>query len=177
MTLALQSLVYEPLSEEHAIELHNDFLDERLYHFIPEGPPRSLEALQREYAEFNAGAPAGSGEVWLNWAIRDGASGTCVGTLQATRFADGLLWVGYKIVPSAWGKGIATSALSWLTGELFTKFDGQPLLAAVDTRNFSSIRVLEKCQFKLQRKEPAELHGKQTEDFIFQYTGFQDRAA
>ncbi len=167
MALALQSLTYEPLGVEHAAELHSQFLDEQLYHFIPEGPPRSLEALQREYAEFNAGAPAGSGEVWLNWAIRDRASSHCVGTLQATRFADGLLWVGYKIVPSAWGKGVATSALSWLTSELFRKFSGQPLLAAVDTRNLSSIRVLEKCRFKLLRKEPAELHGRQTEDFIF----------
>jgi [ribosomal protein S5]-alanine N-acetyltransferase len=177
MPTALQSLTYEPLAEPHAAELHSQLLDERLYHFIPERPPKSLAALQREYAEFNAGAPSGSGEVWLNWAIREQATGACVGTLQATRFSDGLLWVGYKVVPSAWGRGIATSALTWLAQELLGRFDGQPLLAAVDTRNISSIRVLHKCHFELLRREPAELHGENTEDLIYQFAGLQNRAA
>jgi [ribosomal protein S5]-alanine N-acetyltransferase len=177
MTAAFQSLVYEPLHERHAAELHLELLDERLYHFIPERPPKSLAALQREYAEFSAGAPSGSGEVWLNWAIREQVSGACVGTLQATRFTDGLLWVGYKVVPTAWGRGIATSALAWFAQELLGKFNGQPLLAAVDTRNVSSVRVLQKCHFELLRREPAELHGEKTEDFIYQFTGLESRAA
>lgn len=164
------SMEYERLGVEHAIELYQPFLDERLYNFIPEGPPRSLEALQRAFKEFHTGAPVGSGEVWLNWAMRDGAFGGCLGTLQATRFADGLLWVGYKVIPSAWGKGVATTGLSWMTRELSMRLNGQPVLAAVDSRNAASIRVLEKCHFKFQRVERAELHGKQTEDLIFQYT-------
>jgi [ribosomal protein S5]-alanine N-acetyltransferase len=169
--------MYEPLCERHAAELHNELLDERLYSFIPERPPKSLAALQREYAEFSVGAPTGSGEVWLNWAIREQVAGACVGTLQATRFADGLLWVGYKVVPSAWRRGIATSALAWLAREMLARFNGQPLLAAVDTRNISSIRVLQKCHFELLRTEPAELHGERTEDFIYQFTGFESCAA
>jgi [ribosomal protein S5]-alanine N-acetyltransferase len=169
--------MYEPLSERHAAELHSQLLDERLYHFIPERPPKSLAALQREYAEFSAGAPSGSNEVWLNWAIREQVAGACVGTLQATRFADGLLWVGYKVVPLAWSRGIATSALAWLSQELLGRFNGQPLLAAVDTRNIASVRVLQKCHFELLRKEPAELHGEKTEDFIYQLTGHESRAA
>jgi [ribosomal protein S5]-alanine N-acetyltransferase len=163
-------LAYEPLAERHAVELHGELHDERLYRFIPEHPPRSLAALQREYAEFSGGAPQGSGEVWLNWAVREQESGRCVGTLQATRFADGLLWVGYKVVPTAWQRGIATSALGWLVHELLSKFDGQPILAAVDTRNHPSIRVLQKCHFHLLRREPAELHGQETEDLIYQFT-------
>jgi RimJ/RimL family protein N-acetyltransferase len=125
--------------------------------------------LEREYTEFNGGAPAGSGEVWLNWAIRAQGSNACVGTLQATRFADGLVWVGYKVVPHAWRRGIATEALSWLTRELSSVFPHQPLWAAVDTRNIPSIRVLQKCDFTFVRKEAAELHGAQTEDFIYQF--------
>jgi RimJ/RimL family protein N-acetyltransferase len=94
-----------------------------------------------------------------------------VGTLQATRFADGLVWVGFKVVPSAWRRGIATEALSWLTRELGSVFPNQSLLAAVDTRNIASICVLQKCNFTLLRKEAAELHGAQTEDFIYQIGG------
>jgi ribosomal-protein-alanine N-acetyltransferase len=177
MTVALPSLMYEPLNERHAAELHSELLDERLYCFIPERPPKSLAALQREYAEFSAGAPAGSGEVWLNWAIRENDAGACVGTLQATRFSDGHLWVGYKVVPSAWNRGIATSAVAWLAQELLVRFKGQPLLAAVDTRNISSVRVLQKCHFEMVRAEPAQLHGKVTEDFIYQFTGRENRSA
>lgn len=166
-----ESFTYEPLHPRHACELHLDWLDERLYHYIPECPPRSLASLEREYAEFNGGAPEGSGEVWLNWAIRESSSNACVGTLQATRFADGLVWVGFKVVPSAWRRGVATEALSWLTRELGNVFPNQSLLAAVDTRNIASFRVLQKCDFTLLRKEAAELHGVQTEDFIYQFDG------
>lgn len=162
-------LACEPLAESHAQELHDELLDHRLYHFIPERPPRSLQALQREYAEFAGGAPAGSGEVWMNWAIRDTASQRCVGTLQATRFADGRLWVGYKIVPTAWNRGFASAALTWLTRELAHRFPGQPLLAAVDSRHAASIRVLQKCGFTPLREEPAELHGRPTRDVVFQF--------
>ncbi len=164
-------LSYEPLSPVHAKELHGALRDESLYRFIPELPPRSLRALQDEYAEFSAGAPPESGQVWLNWAIRDNQTEQCIGMLQATRFADGMLWIGYKIVPSAWNRGFATTALQWLTKELRIRFRGQSILAAVDTRNTASIRVLQKCGFTVLRTEPAELHGEQTEDFIYQLEG------
>jgi RimJ/RimL family protein N-acetyltransferase len=165
----LESLTYEPLHPRHASELYGEWLDDRQYQYIPERPPRSLDSLEREYTEFNGGAPEGSGEVWLNWAIRERASNTCVGTLQATRFADGLVWVGFKVIPSAWRRGIATEALSWLTRELNSVFPNQSLLAAVDTRNIASIRVLQKCDFTLLRQEAAELHDAQTEDFIYRF--------
>jgi RimJ/RimL family protein N-acetyltransferase len=42
--------------------------------------------------------------------------------------------------------------------------------AAVDSRNAASIRVLEKCGFMPLRREPAELHGAKTEDFIYSTT-------
>lgn len=166
----LHALSYEPLGEHHAAELHQAWLDECLYRFIPERPPRSLDALQREYREFSGGAPAGSGEVWLNWAIRDTSTRACLGTLQATRYADGQLWVGYKVVAAAWGRGVASTALAWLVQELADWFNHQPILAAVDTRHAASIRVLEKCRFERIRQEASELHGEKTEDFIYQFT-------
>jgi RimJ/RimL family protein N-acetyltransferase len=170
-----ETFTYEPLHPRRAVELYSALLDESLYQYIPERPPRSLAGLEREYTEFNGGAPEGSGEVWLNWAIRERSSNACVGTLQATRFADGLVWVGYKVVPSAWRRGIATEALSWLTRELAGVFPNQALLAAVDTRNIASIRVLQKCNFTCLRQEAAELHGAPTEDFIYQFGGVTGR--
>ena len=160
-------LVFETLQEHHAIELHDALLDPRLYPFIPEDPPRSLERLQAAFREFQAGAPAGSGEVWLNWVIRDGSTNACIGTLQASRLASGQLWVGYKIIPPWWSRGVATAGLRWLLDELQSRFPGVPVLASVDTRNVASVRVLQKCAFDLLRREDAELHGEKTEDFIY----------
>jgi ribosomal-protein-alanine N-acetyltransferase len=165
----LPLLSYETLHSKHAAEFYDHLLDARLYQYSSDRPPNSLSDLERQYAEFHGGAPAGSGEVWLNWAIRDLRTSACVGTLQATQFADGLVWVGYKVVPAAWGRGVATEALSWLTRELGLAFANQSLLAAVDTRNRASIRVLQKCNFALLRREEAELHGEKSEDFIYQF--------
>jgi RimJ/RimL family protein N-acetyltransferase len=160
-------LVFETLQEHHAIELHDALLDPRLYPFIPEDPPRSLDRLQAAFREFQAGAPAGSGEVWLNWVIRDGSTDSCIGTLQATRFASGEVWVGYKVIPAWWSRGVATAGLRWLLDELQSRFPAVPVLASVDTRNVASVRVLQKCGFDLLRREDAELHGEKTEDFIY----------
>ena len=167
--LSTSRLTIEPLREYHADELYEGFLDQATYRFIPGRPPASLEAMRREYREFIAGAPTGSGETWLNWAVRESASGSLVGKLQATRFADGLLWVGYMFIPSAAGRGLATEAVQWLVVELAGRFPGNAPLASVDIRNGESIRVLQKAGFELLRTEAAEIHGEPSEDFIFQY--------
>jgi ribosomal-protein-alanine N-acetyltransferase len=163
-------LTFETLQERHAAELHDALLDARLYPFIPESPPQSPEWLQAAFRRLQAGAPAGSGEVWLNWVIRDRETSACIGTLQATRFASGELWVGYKIVPAWWGRGVGTAGLRWLLGELQLRFPGEPVFASVDTRNLASVRVVRKCGFELLRREAAELHGEVTEDFIYQHS-------
>ncbi len=101
----------EPLTEAHADELYQGFLDSRIYSFIPEQPPKSLEAMRREYREFAEGAPSGSNEVWLNWAVRELSTSQCIGTLQVTVYSDGLLWVGYKLThpPGATGMQLRLS--------------------------------------------------------------------
>jgi len=99
------------------------------------------------FRRFLAGPSAGSGEVWLNWVIRERSSKACIGTLQATYFASGELWAGYKIIPPWWGRGVATAGVTWLLDELQSRFPGVPVLASVDTRNLGSVRVLEKCGF------------------------------
>jgi ribosomal-protein-alanine N-acetyltransferase len=162
-------LTFEPLRVSHADELYEGFLDQTTYRFIPGQPPISIEAMRQEYRRFIVGAPAGSGETWLNWAVRESASRSLVGKLQATQFSDGLLWVGYMFISKAAGRGLATEAVQWLVAELARRFPANALLASVDIRNVESISVLKKSGFNLLRTEAAEIHGEPSEDFIFQH--------
>lgn len=160
-------LTFEPLQEEHALALFGPFQDERMYRFIPERPPESLEWARRDFKLLAAGPVGGSGEVWLNWAIRDNASTSYLGTVQATLFSDGLLWLGYKLAPEYWNRGVATQSVKWLVRELNDRYPNRPIHASVDTRNRASIRVLEKVGFYFTGREAAEIDGLVSEDFIY----------
>ncbi len=115
-------LEIEPLKPVHADLLFAAYQDPRLYQYIPGQPPSSLDALRKEYSEFEAGAPADSHEVWLNWVIKRCADQQCVGTLQATLMADGKLWIGYVIAPTYWGQGFASAAIQLMLAELRARF-------------------------------------------------------
>jgi len=60
---------------------------------------------------------------------------------------DGRRLVGYWLGREFWGRGLATQALAELVEEL-----ERPLYAEVSTANIGSIRVLEKCGFKVIEK-------------------------
>lgn len=70
--------------------------------------------------------------------------GEVVGTVS--RFdRDGRAWVGYWIDRAHWGRGIATRALAMLLVEVGER----PLHAQAARENVGSIRVLERCGFRL----------------------------
>ena len=58
--------------------------------------------------------------------------------------------VGYWIGREHWGKGVATAALQ----EVLSQCAERPLYAHVAKRNGASIRVLEKCGFRLLCEDP-----------------------
>lgn len=163
----MAQLTIEPLREAHADLLFAAYQDSRIYTYIPGQVPPSLDALRREFKAFEAGAPPESNEVWLNWIVKRSENQQAVGTLQATRFANSELWIGYTIAPACWGQGIAKEAVGWLLAELRRRFGACTVLAAVDTRNIASIKVLSHNSFTVLRKEAAEIRGVQTEDYIF----------
>ncbi len=72
--------------------------------------------------------------------------------------------VGYWIGKSYWGKGVATKALS----EFLNHAKMRPLYAHVAKHNIASIRVLEKCGFKIsgEDKAVATAGGEEVEELI-----------
>ncbi|CCQ11614.1 Acetyltransferase [Pseudoalteromonas luteoviolacea B = ATCC 29581] len=77
--------------------------------------------------------------------------------------------VGYLFLPSAQGKGYATEALN-ASIEFAVQHQGaERFIAVVSEGNTASMRVLEKCGFKLDRVVPNafEIGGKKYDDYHF----------
>jgi RimJ/RimL family protein N-acetyltransferase len=74
---------------------------------------------------------------------------------------DGYRYVGYWIGREFWGRGVATEALTQLTGELTVR----PLYALVVVTNIGSQRVLEKSGFKQVERHMSPKDG--LEEFVY----------
>jgi RimJ/RimL family protein N-acetyltransferase len=83
----------------------------------------------------------------------------------------GDMFVGYWIGRAYWGNGIATRALTLF----LTQVDTRPLHAHVVKHNVGSIRVLEKCGFRVVGQETIEEAGERIDEVILRLDG--DRAS
>jgi len=79
-------------------------------------------------------------------------AGKVVGNIGSWR-QDALRFVGYWIGKEYWGRGIATQALA----SMLRVVTDRPIRAHVAKHNLASIRVLEKCGFKLEDEHGDEL--------------------
>lgn len=75
---------------------------------------------------------------------------------------DGARLVGYWIGKEYWGRGVATEALARFLRIVTTR----PLLAHVAPHNVASIRVLEKCGFRLEREDGDEVSGEESGEVV-----------
>ena len=78
---------------------------------------------------------------------------------------EGELEVTYWLGKEHWGKGVATQALKKLLQEMTHR----PLFARAAKDNIGSVRVLQKCDFKIigENKGFAQGRGEETEEYIF----------
>ena len=160
-------LAIAPLRAAHAPLLFPLLADPRQYVFVPDAARASVAELWQRFDELERGPTPGSDEHWLNWVLLRRDSGEPVGTVQATVTPGAPAWIGYALVPPAWGQGYATEACAWLVAELPRRHGVSEILASVDTRNLKSIAVLERLGFECLATEPAELHGEATTDFRY----------
>lgn len=134
--LALRPLVRADLGAWFAMDL-----DPQVARFIwgaPPDPHKHRESLRRR---FDAGWPKAGGV----WAVEDRAEpgflGWCgVFPLEET----GLIEIGYRYRPQAWGRGLATEAAARVLDHGFRGFAFDPIVAVSHPDNRASHRVLEK---------------------------------
>ncbi len=157
----------EPLSAAHAPRLFPLLADPRLYTYVPDAARASVALLVERFDELARGAPDDAGETWLNWVLFRRDNDEAVGTLQATVEPDARAWIGYVLVPAAWGQGFASEACRWLVGELARRHAVRAVLATVDVRNARSIAVLERVGFERVARQAAELRGEASTDYLY----------
>jgi RimJ/RimL family protein N-acetyltransferase len=140
-------LTLEPLEPTHAEALFEGLQDERLYKWIEERPPESIEALRHRYERLQTRRSADGQETWLNWAIRLGTSEEYIGYVQATiRQHDALL--AYVLFADAWGKGLGQEAVHAMMNELIEFYDVSTINAIADERNRRSVNLLLSLGFR-----------------------------
>ena len=162
-----ERLKIEPLRARHARLLFPAIADLRLYTYVPEHPPESVEALTQRYTELNRGAPVGSSETWLNWVVRLRSRPVWIGTLQATVFPTRIAYIGYVVSATYWSRGFATEGCNWLVRHLFDQLGASEIRASVDTRNEASWRLLDRLGFVREGEHPLELHGRPAVDYHY----------
>jgi RimJ/RimL family protein N-acetyltransferase len=86
----------------------------------------------------------------------------------ATFLLEGKLQIAYWIARPHWGRGIASAALAQLLRQVTTR----PLYASAAKDNLGSLRVLEKCGFKIfgSGRAFAEARGDEIEEVFMELT-------
>ena len=115
-------------------------------------PARDREAFMEHWTSNIIGNDAG----WNRTILLDG---DVVGYILSWTDAGDTL-VGYWIGREHWGKGVATRALALFLEEVETR----PLHAHVAKHNVGSIRVLEKCGFRVVGQQTIEESGGQIDE-------------
>jgi RimJ/RimL family protein N-acetyltransferase len=106
--LTTPRLTLEPLRVEHARELA-PLLDDPALHAFTDGAPETEAQLRARYERQVAGHAPDRSAGWLNWVLRDRATGAPVGTVQAT-ITDGAAELAWVVATKRQGEGLATEA-------------------------------------------------------------------
>lgn len=142
------------------------FSDPALYFFVPADPPATLGALTERFAKLEQRRSPDGTEHWLNWVIErrgaePGKSGEAdarwpqpLGLIEATILPNGHALVGYFTFREFWNQGIASECIPAALDHLQTDYGVRLFRAEADTRNFASVRVLEKCGFHIAETVP-----------------------
>ena len=140
-------LLLEPIIVGHAAALFEALQAAELYTYIPQEAPSSLEALTARFEALSHRRSPDGHEVWLNWALRQRATGAYVGTVQATVRTDHPALLAYMIFVPFWRQGYAREACARVLAHLFEDYHVSRIAAEIDTRNTASIRLVEALGF------------------------------
>jgi RimJ/RimL family protein N-acetyltransferase len=77
-----------------------------------------------------------------------------LGLIEATIMENGQALIGYFVFREFWNQGIASECLPPALDHLYAEYGVRLFRAEADSRNFASVRVLEKCGFHIAETVP-----------------------
>jgi RimJ/RimL family protein N-acetyltransferase len=146
-------LTLEPQTATHADEMFAVLSDPAIYEYENQPPP-SMAWLRERFARLESRHSADGKELWLNWVIRLPSS-ELAGYVQATVREDGTAAIAYELASAYWGRGLASSAVEAMIGELAEHYQVRQLTAVLKRNNHRSMRFLERLGFS---GAPSELN-------------------
>ena len=141
----------EPLRASDADELF-PLLDDPQLHAYTGGRPATRDELSSRFRRLETRRSPDSSEEWLNWVVRDRATGAAVGTAQATIIRDRAL-VAWVIATRWQGRGFATEASTALVSWLSADPSISSISAHIASGHLASERVAEKAGLSLTEEE------------------------
>lgn len=123
-------------------------LDPAVHRYIYlDGPPEPSAHRRELRRRIESGWPYTGGLWVVEWRDRSAFLGWCgLFPLEDT----GLIEIGYRYVPSAWGQGVATEAGRAVLDHGFRVLGFDPIVAVAHPENLASRRVLEKIGLEYQ---------------------------
>jgi ribosomal-protein-alanine N-acetyltransferase len=166
-------LFLEPILPAHAARLNEQLQDERLYQFIPQDPPATLQALEDRYDFLSTRRSPDGREAWLNWAVRERTSGDYAGTLEATVHDNRTATVAYMVFVPRQRRGFAAEACGRLLTHLFQNYRVGMVAAKIDTRNVASIALVESLGFERVafHKDADHFKGSSSDEYRYEIEG------
>jgi RimJ/RimL family protein N-acetyltransferase len=134
----------DPLTVADAEEMVPVLADPALYRFTGGSPP-SAGDLRRRYRAQVAGSSPDGAQGWLNWIVRESATGRPVGYVQATVEQRRSAEVAWVIEPRSAGRGLASEAAAAMIGWLRARGIA-PVTAHVHPAHRASARVAERIE-------------------------------
>lgn len=144
----------------HADGLYDALRDERIYKFLDEAPPKSVEAVRERIERLLLGAPASSGEIWMNWTVTE--ADTVVGYTQATIQKDGTASLAYVLSPRVWGRSVAYAACVLTLADIKDRTSVVEIVADTEAHNTRSQALLERLGFRRTHAEGQDVFYKLT---------------
>jgi [ribosomal protein S5]-alanine N-acetyltransferase len=146
--LATDRLMLEPRLPEHAALLFEGLADERLYRFIPQNAPESVETLEARYRRLSSRRSPDGSQVWLTFAMRLRERAIYLGTLEVTVFPDRSAYLAYTVFVSFWRQGYAREGCVRMLRHLVEDHGVRVVTAEMDTRNAASGALAESLGFE-----------------------------
>jgi aminoglycoside 6'-N-acetyltransferase len=132
--------------------------------WLPMPDPVALEFL-REMAK----APICTPGEWMQLAISAPAGGPLLGDIGLHRRAlpSSVAEIGYTLIASRQGKGLATEAVGLALGLLWAETDVHCVEAITDARNHASVRLLSRLGFTFIQEEAVLFQGEPCVEQLF----------